>query len=1106
MVSGTRPVGYGVSKGPASVRVGGDGDTSLDRIQNSRAGQAGRTPIPQGKRDMTMFSETRSTRLQARFKLLMGLGIAAAMAFPAAAEAQYFGRNKVQYDDFEFKVLSTPHFNIHYYPLSDAAIEDLARQSERWYERFARAFQHEFEAPKPLIIYADHPDFQQTNTLQGTIGQGTGGVTESLKNRVILPLTGSYWDTDHVLGHELVHAFQYNIAQSRRGGGLQGLVTLPLWLVEGMAEYLSVGRDDPLTAMWMRDAILRDDFPTITQLTRDSRFFPYRFGQALWAYVGGTYGDDAIIDVYRRSLRIGFAPAIQQVLGVPMDTLSAQWKASVSDAYLPLMEGRAAPEDAGRPILNSDNSGDQNFAPALSPDGRYIAYLSEKDVFAVDLYIADATTGRVVRKLVSAVTDPHGDALRYIDSSGSWSPDGSQFAFVVFAEGDNQIVIVDTDDGDFDRRLTFEDDQIGAINNPAWSPDGGRIAFSGMVGGISDLFVYDLESEQLDRLTNDKFADMHPTWSPDGTQLAFASDRGPETDWDALVYSKFQIATIDISTRAVRVLNLLGNVRHSNPQYAPNGQQLYFLSDADGFSDVYRTDLRGRSIERITRVVTGVSGIVAMSPALSVAAGTGELAISIFDEAGYRINGFSADAPGTPVRVVAATDDEMMAGRIIPPADRERYSRVAEYLADPGTGLAMPRTYTVGQSAEYDPSLALDFVGQPSLGVGADQFGSFIGGGASAFFSDMLGNQTVGVAISAQGRIKDIGGQVFYLDTGDRWNWAVAAGRVPYQFLRQGFGQEVVITDTDTIIGDPFLAQQRYRIYNSSLLGQVSYPFSSTQRIEFGVGASRISYDVEEDRFFLDQFGRVTRVDRVSRDDLEPPALNLANASVALVGDNSFSAFTSPIRGGRYRFELEATVGSIDFVTATADWRRYWAPHKNLTVAFRGLHFGRYGNLDSNAIQPLFLGFETFIRGYAFESFQNGECAASVDPNTPILNNQGQISTCPVFDRLFGQRLGVMNLEVRIPVIGVEQFGLINFPFLPTELVGFVDGGIAWDADASPVWKFSRSSAERVPVFSAGIAARTSVLGILILETYYAFPFQRPDRGAHWGFNLAPGW
>ena len=214
-----------------------------------------------------------------RWGAVGGLILLLASALPV--EAQYFGRNKVQYDDFEFEVLETPHFDIHYYPETGAVVEDVSRMSERWYERYARLFQHEFDKPKPLVLYADAPDFQQTNTLSGFLGEGTGGVTESIKNRVIMPMTGSYQDTDHVLGHELVHAFQYNIAQSRQGAGMQGLSRLPGWFVEGMAEYLSIGRDDPLTAMWLRDAVRRDDVPTIKQMNRETRYFPYRFGEAL---------------------------------------------------------------------------------------------------------------------------------------------------------------------------------------------------------------------------------------------------------------------------------------------------------------------------------------------------------------------------------------------------------------------------------------------------------------------------------------------------------------------------------------------------------------------------------------------------------------------------------------------------------------------------------------------------------------------------------------------------------------------------------------------------------------------------------------------------------
>ena len=334
-------------------------------------------------------------------------------ALPSSLSAQYFGRNKVQYETFDFKILKTPHYDIHFYPEEGEAVEDAARMGERWYERFARLFQHEFEQPKPIILYADHPDFQQTNTLSGRLSEGLGGVTESLKNRVIMPLTGSYPDTDHVLGHELVHAFQYNLAQGRSGAGIRGLSLLPLWLIEGMAEYLSVGREDALTAMWLRDAIRRDALPTLEDLS-SGRFFPYRFGHAFWAYVGGMYGDDRIADVFRRALRIGWEPAIRQVLGTSSDSLSAAWKEAVESEYLPLMAGRQAPGESGALLLApSTGAGRQNVSPSVSPDGRLVAFLSERDLFGIDLFLADARTGEIQKKLVSANSDSHFDAFAF---------------------------------------------------------------------------------------------------------------------------------------------------------------------------------------------------------------------------------------------------------------------------------------------------------------------------------------------------------------------------------------------------------------------------------------------------------------------------------------------------------------------------------------------------------------------------------------------------------------------------------------------------------------------------------------------------------------------
>src|SRR5687767_11163150 len=194
----------------------------------------------------------------------------------ATAEAQYFGQNKVQYEKFDFKVKKTDHFDIYYYPQEEAAVQLAARMAERWYVRLSQLLRHELSSRQPLILYAAHPHFQQTNALSGEIGEGTGGVTEMFKRRVILPFAGGLAETDHVLGHELVHAFQFDLARDDRNGGPgPAVLQLPLWFIGGMAEYLSLGPVDANTAMWVRDAASREKMPTVGNLD-DPEFFPYR--------------------------------------------------------------------------------------------------------------------------------------------------------------------------------------------------------------------------------------------------------------------------------------------------------------------------------------------------------------------------------------------------------------------------------------------------------------------------------------------------------------------------------------------------------------------------------------------------------------------------------------------------------------------------------------------------------------------------------------------------------------------------------------------------------------------------------------------------------------
>ncbi len=205
---------------------------------------------------------------------------------------------------------------------------------------------------QPLILYASPTDFQQTNVIPGDLGEGTGGVTEPIRRRIVLPLAGPLADTDHVIGHELVHAFQFDVTTSPgTPPGENGAERLPLWFIEGMAEYLSLGPVDANTAMWMRDAARQEHLPAIKELD-DPKYFPYRWGQAFWAYVGGRWGDDIIpVMLSTAAAAADMNTVTKKVLGVDTKELSAAWHASIHESYDRILAATTPPSGAGRAVI-----------------------------------------------------------------------------------------------------------------------------------------------------------------------------------------------------------------------------------------------------------------------------------------------------------------------------------------------------------------------------------------------------------------------------------------------------------------------------------------------------------------------------------------------------------------------------------------------------------------------------------------------------------------------------------------------------------------------------------------------------------------------------------
>ncbi len=1014
---------------------------------------------------------------------------ASALTVPRAASAQYFGRNKVQYETFDFKVLTTPHFDVLFYLDDEDVIEDAARMAERWYERYARLFRHEFRGPRPLILYAGHADFQQTNAVSGKLGEGTGSVIESFKDRIVISLTDTYGETDHLIGHELVHEFQSDIAQSRSGPGSRGLANVPVWLSEGLADYLSMGREDPHTAMWLREAVRRDVFPSLGRVATDDRLYTHHFGHALWAFLGGVYGDEVVVDVYRRAQRAGLETALRDALQRGPARVTEIWRESVESEYLPLMADKQVPGESGALLLApSTGAGERNVSPSVSPDGRLIAFLSERDL-GIDLFVADARTGEVQRRLVSTEVSPHFDALRFVDATGDWSPDGSKFVFTVSSEGDTRLAIVDVGSGEVEREGDFGEI---AITSSAWSPDGRTVVFSGLEGGSSNLYSWDLQTGALAKLTDDKYAALQPTWSPDGSTVAFVSDRGSSTDLSRLVFGQPNIAFLDVASGEVSALNLFGATKHINPRYAPDGRSLYFLSDQDGFSDIYQYTFDDEEIRRITRLQTGVSGVSSMSPAISVAREAGTIVYSVFDDFEFHVYSLQSNEADAGGRVVTASSDAQP-GRALSPGTPVVMSRVAEYLLDPESALVPTGTYLAEGIENYKPVFSMDFTGQPDMGVGTDRFTAYAAGGATAYYSDMLGNHKVGMTAQLLGHIKDVGGQVHYLNEARRFNWGVVAGWTPH---KQGYVTQGWHDPTDHL--RLAISRQAYALRHGG--GMLAYPLSNTTRVETNFGIQNYSYSLEEDVWIVGKAGTTLHQNRTEPIDwLEP--VTLGAVTLAFVRDNASEGYTSPSGGSRLRLEVGQTFGSIDFTSLVADLRGYYSPNRSVTIAARGLHFGRYGGaLDPTQndaqIQPLFLGYEPLMRGYSFESYDVFECDLDVEEGA-------RASACDGFARPFGHRIAVANLEIRTTLLGTPEHGLISFPFLPTEFFAFADAGIAWN-DLENL-DFRESVGDEEPIVSVGAGIRSNFLGFLVLESYLAYPFQR-NRGAHFGFVLSPGW
>jgi WD40 repeat protein len=840
-----------------------------------------------------------------------------------------------------------------------------------------------------------------------------------------------------------------------------------------MAEYLSLGPIDAQTSMWVRDASGREKMPTFAKLD-DPDFFPYRYGHAFWAYVAARWGDRAVSDLFyaATSAADSLETLMQTVLNEDAETFTTKWHEDTRRTYSGFFEATQAPTTFGRVLMSKDTGGGElNLSPALSPDGKRVVFLSEKSLFSINMYVADVATGKITRQLVKTEGDPHFESLQFIESAGDWAPDNRRVVFAALSKGRPVLAIVDTNTGDREAEHAFPD--LDQIFNPAWSPDGNRVAFSGMRGGLLDLYVFDLTSRQTTQLTSDAFGDYDPEWAPDGRSLAWVTDRF-STNLDRLEFGNYRIGRIDVASRAVTQLTGFERGQNTNPEFSADGQQVFFIGSPDGISNVYRAAASGATPTQITNVLSGIHGITPLTPSLTVAAAADTMVFTVFEDNKYNLyandRASRASTPGAGIARSAA---------VLPPPNRP-VSEITQYLEAPTAGLPPPGTTFTEE--DYKAGLGLEGIAQPTVGVGADRFGAYAGGGLSLLFRDMLGNHELGTSFQISNRLEDLGAAVMYINRTRRWNWGIIGEQTPY--TSAGFSEELGVVNNQLVLA---LRELRFTQINQGVSGVVQYPFNRAHRLELTGGVRRISFKNRIDTLLYDaQTGFL--IDEFDEELPAADALVLGEAASALVYDTSIFGATSPILGQRYRLEYSQSAGTLLYSGVLTDVRKYFMPIRPFTIALRGMHYGRYGrDSEDSRLSFIDLGYPGLVRGYDYGSFEPEECL-------------GAGATCPAINQLFGSRIAVANAELRFPLFGAFSRRTFYGP-LPLEVALFSDAGIAWTSDSEPRFL----NGDRDWVRSAGVGLRFNLLGFLIGEIDYVKPIDRPEKGWYWQFNFVPG-
>jgi len=827
-----------------------------------------------------------------------------------------FGRNKIQYTEFDWQVMSTDHFDIYYHSEMEELALIGAQYAEDSYDVLKNKYNHALNYKVPLIFYSSHLFFQQTNVIPNLLPEGIGGFFEFFKGRVVIPSDGSISQFKRVIRHELNHVFMHGkVRRVNKNHKIFNPRFPPLWFSEGLAEYWS-GDSDTQAEMVIRDAVLNNYIVPVERLySIAGSYLMYKEGENLLSFISERYGDEKIllimenIWVYPR-----FSQVIEYVLGVSYKELSKQWIYSLKKEYYPLLKNKDKPQMASSIV---DEKG-FNSKPAVytGKDGtKKIIYVSNKKGYS-GIYQKPFSGKANMESKEILVGEKSSEYETFHLFRSSIDVSANRILAFVTKSGETDVIHrINLDNNERMPSIAFK--ELVSISSPSWSPDGKKLAFTGLSRmGFNDIYIYDISKGYLLKLTNDIYDDRDPSWSPDGKYIAFSSDRTMTGN-----RGKYNLFTIDTQNLNIRYLTY-GNFNDRAPKYSKAGK-IVFYSDRGGMNNIWllkakinggnfnltsaslenadeiaiKNNLEDYQVVRVTNFTTS-----AMDPVWS---DENSLVFSAFEDFSFKIMKLANFSP-FPTSIEK---------------NNLKFSRVGlwNHRKIEKDITKISKKYKGG----YSLDIAQSQVSQDPI------FGT--SGGAVVALSDILGNNQYYILVYNNARTSS--------DILSSFNIAVTkislAGRTNIAY--GGFHLNNRLFN----LHEGFFDEKRIGGYLS-----VAYPLSFFQRIE---ASTSLSYS------FKDRFGDDSR------------KAYLAVNSIRYVKDNSLWGSSGPLDGQRISLLVAYTndvkYSNLNYYSLVADYRRYFRLSNSTTFATRFMYLHSEGNPDRE-IQRFYIGGSWTLRLY----------------------------------------------------------------------------------------------------------------------------------------------